>query len=119
MLSSQVTVTPSSGRTNAGRPIRRPKNAVKTNPASGIAGMSGTRMSRPSGAAPPTAAAASNGETLGMRGSNTGAARLLRLLAHGVVLVDERRAAIPVDGHDDGQAHGRFCLLYTSDAADE
>src|SRR5450759_2475384 len=108
MLSSQVAVTPSSGSTNAGRPIRRPKNAVKTNPASGIAGMSGTKLIRLSGAAPPTAAAASNGETLGMRGSNTEAARLLRLLAHGVVLVDERRAAIPVDGHDDCQAHGRF-----------
>src|SRR5664280_2470627 len=102
MLNSQVAVTPSSGRTNAARPIRRPKNAVKTNPASGMAGISGTRLIRPLGASAPAAATAS---TLGLMTANTGAARSLRLLAHGVVLVDERRAAVPVDGHDDREAH--------------
>src|SRR5450759_3749902 len=105
MLSSQVAVTPRSGSTNAGRPIRRPKNAVKTKPASGMAGISGTRLIRLLGASPPAATAAS---TLGVMDANTGAARSLRLLAHGVVLVEERRAAIPVDGHHDREADRRL-----------
>src|ERR1700690_1490543 len=107
MLSSQVAVTASRGRTNAARPIRRPKSAVKTKPASGMAGMSGTRLIRLFGA-PPAAAAASTGVTFGTRDANTGVARFPRLLAHAVVLVDERRAAVPVDGHHDRQAHRRL-----------
>src|SRR5664280_2346622 len=106
MLSSQVAVTPSSGRTNAARPMRRSKNAVKTNPASGMAGISGTRLIRPLGASAPAAAATAS--TLGLMTANTGAARSLRLLAHGVVLVDERRAAVPVDGDDNREAHCRL-----------
>src|SRR5664279_3151551 len=105
MLNSQVAVTPSSGRANAARPMRRPKNAVKTNPASGMAGISGTRLIRLLGASPPAATAAS---TLGVMDAQTEAARPRRLLAHGVVLVDERRAAIPVDGHHDREAARRL-----------
>ena len=43
-----------------------------------------------------------------MSGSNTRVSGSSRLLAHGVVLVDERRPAVAVDRHDDGEADGRL-----------
>ena len=80
---SQVTMMAGTAMIQARVCSRRPTSAVSRKPAIGRTSSSGD-------------------EEL------VGGHRRRALLAHAVVLVDERRAAVAVDGDDDGQADGRF-----------